>query len=322
MANQKYYKDIKAFPSQFQKGIDLAKNIKLSGSFDRVIVCGMGGSAFYAELINDYLKSKRINFTLEANRNYNIPHNVNEKTLFVIASYSGNTEETLEALAQIQSKGYSHILLTSGGRLLDIANATKVPVLEVPTGIQPRLSSGYFISGLIKILSNLGFIEELDNEIISIAGRIDTSLNEESAKKLAKRLKNKVPIIYATEENWSIAKIAKIKFNENSKIQAFFNVFPELNHNEMVGFTNLIMNPLFIILQSKFTHSRNLRRIKMFTKLMKAPVEIIEMRGESIFEEIVTTYYFIDHVTYYLANEYNIDPEPVAMVEDFKKMLA
>lgn len=324
MINQKYYDDIKAFPSQFSKGIEIAEDIKLEGEFEKIVVCGMGGSAFYVELINDYLRSKNINLTIEANRNYSLPSNVNEKTLFIVASYSGNTEETLEALNKIQKKNYQHIIFTSGGKLLEIAEDTGVPLLKIPTGIQPRLSSGYFIAGLIKILSNLNLIEDLDNDMVSIAGRLDKSLDEEKAKKLAVDLKNNVPIIYSTEENSSIAKVSKIKFNENSKTQAFFNFFPELNHNEMVGFTNLVMNPLFIIFQSKFTHPRNLKRIEIFAKLMReknVQVDIIEMWGESIFEEILSAYYFIDHVTYYLAGEYGIDPEPVDMVEDFKTML-
>jgi len=327
MINKKYYNDIKKFPSQFKEGFEIARNLKIDGNFSHLQVCGMGGSSFYVDIINNYLESKDdIDLRLEVNRSYHISNNksLNEQTLFVLASYSGNTEEILSIMDEVLAKGYKYIVLSASGKLLERAKENNAVYFQIPLGLQPRLSTGYFIAGLMKILKNSGLIEFDEQEILKASEKINSSLDEEKTKDLAEKLVNKVPIIYSTDNNWSLARVSKIKFNENSKTQSFWNFFPELNHNEMVGFTNLVMDPYFIIFKSQFTHEKNKKRIEIFSKIMRnksLPVEIIEMKGDNIFEEIMNAYYFIDHVTYYLAESYNIDPEPVEMVEEFKKMI-
>jgi glucose/mannose-6-phosphate isomerase len=323
MINAKYYNDVKMFPREFKIGIDIGKEVLVEGDFDRAIVCGMGGSALYVELINDFLASKtNVDFRLEVQRSYSIPNNANSKTLFFISSYSGGTEETLSCLAEVKSKGYKYCIVTSGGKLLEDATSNGTPVIKIPGGIQPRLSTGYFIGAVLKVLSNINLIPDFSEEIIAIADRI--SINEDAAKSLAEELKGKLPIIYTTDNIKSLALITKIKFNENSKMQAFWNYFPELNHNEMVGFSQLVTEPYFIMFKSKFTNPRNIIRIETFMKLMNEKglvSKVIDLKGESPLEEILDGYYFADYVTYYLAESYGVDPEPVAMVEDFKKQI-
>ncbi len=330
MINEKYYQDVKDFPNQFAKGLEIAKKVELNKfadkEWDRVVVCGMGGSSLYVELINDFLDSEEgdSKLRLEANRNYNLPKNADGKTLFIVASYSGNTEETLSCLDQIQRKGWNCVAFSSGGKLLDRVRISGIPYFVIPTGRQPRLATGYFISGILKILERLSLIESKDELLTSAAENLESNLVEEEAKALAKRLVEKVPIIYSTDNNSSISRIAKIKFNENSKVQCFHNHFPELNHNEMEGFTKMVMEAYFIIFKSKFTNIQNLKRIEIFSRLISDkswPVRIIEMLGKNNFEEILNAYYFIDHVTYYLAEEYGTDPEEVKMVEEFKLSL-
>jgi len=323
MLNQKYYQDIKRFPSQFQEGLDLVRNLNIDGEFKRVMVCGVGGSSLYVELINNYLEATG-EIQIEVSRSYSIPKDQRDDTLFVIASYSGNTEETISCFEQVKLRGYKSVILTSGGKLNQLASEKSLPIIKLPTGIQPRLATGYIIGALVKLLSNLNLISDKEKEILSMAKKIEATLDEDKTKDLALRIKGKVPIIYSTENNFSIARISKIKFNENAKTQAFWNFFPELNHNEMVGFTNLVMKPFFIIFKSKFTHERNHKRIEIFKKITQglgAEVEVLDMVGENVLEEMINAYYFIDHVTFYLAEAYGIDPEPVEMVEQFKQLL-
>lgn len=326
MINPKYYSDIKKFHKQFAEGKELAKDLFISGEFNRIIVCGMGGSSLYVELLNDFLaEDEDIKLRIEANRGYSLPNNCDEKTLFIVASYSGNTEETLTNLEEIQQKRFSYVVFCSGGKLLERARKADVSIYLIPEGTQPRLSTGYFIAGVLSLLENCGLVSGKLEEAIKAASKISSGLEEEKTKSLAKSLFGKVPVIYTTSENSSFGRIAKIKFNENVKIQAFHNYFPELNHNEMVGFTNLVMTPYFLILESKFCNSQNKKRIVAFSELMKEKnlaVEVLRMPGESIFAEILNAYYFIDHLTYYLAEEYGIDPEPVEMVEEFKRKIA
>lgn len=325
MKYQKYYDDIKRFPDQFAEAFEIAKGIRLKGNFKKFTICGMGGSSLYVELISDYMRSLDYqNISIAHCRSYNLPQYSDNKTLYIIASYSGNTEETISCFKEVQKRGFKSVVISSGGELTKLAQNKKLPLFVIPTGIQPRLSSGYFMAFVLSIIRQTGGFKFNQKEILKISGSLEKNLNESSAKKLAKNLKNKIPIIYSTDINRSIARISKIKFNENSKVQSFWNYFPELNHNEMVGFTKLLMRPYFIIFQSKFTHPRNIKRIKIFVKIMHKKglkSEIIKMNGQSILEEILNAYYFIDHVTYYLALEYNIDPEPVSMVEEFKELL-
>lgn len=149
-------------------------------------------------------------------------------------------------------------------------------------------------------------------------------MDEEYSKALAKQLVGKVPVIYATGNNSSIAKITKIKFNENGKIQSFWNYFPELNHNEMEGYFKIVMSAHILIFASQYMHTRNKKRIEVFKKLLEEkdmPVTVIEMNGANVFEELLNAHYLADHITYYLAEEYKLDPEPVKMVEAFKKLI-
>ena len=323
--NDKYYFDIKNFPKQFGLGFEIAKDLKITGEFNRVVLCGMGGSSSFVDLINDYLAwDHTIKLKMEVVKGYDIPKNADSKTLFLISSYSGNTEESLNCLEQVTSRGFKYFIITSGGELGKKGELLNAPIFHIPGGIQPRLSTGYFIGGIFKILMNLGLIPDKHAEILAAAASIEASLDETLAKEIAKGMKNRVPIIYSTENNSSLALLSKIKFNENSKTQAFWNYFPELNHNEMVGFTNLIMQPYFLIYSTQFAHPRLKKRIDIFKSLMEekgVPVKVVELKGANVLEEILMGYYLTDHITYYLAAEYGIDPEPVKMVEDFKKML-
>jgi glucose/mannose-6-phosphate isomerase len=324
MNNEKYYQDIKHFPKQFKEGFELARNLKLEGKFDRVVLCGMGGSSLYVGLINDYLaQDPRVKLRIEVVKGYDLPSSTDSNTLFFMVSHSGDTEETISCLNQAKAVGFKYVVVTSGGKLLQLAKETNNLYCQVPTGIQPRLSTGYFISIVIKILINSGMLPDTEEEIMEAADQIHIE-NEDHAKEYAKRIVGKVPVVYATENNSSLAHISKIKFNENSKTQAFWNFFPELNHNEMIGFSKLQMKPIFLIYQSQFTNDRNIKRIEVFSKLMQAEgleVITIPLIGDTVLEEILNAYFFIDHVTYYLALEYGVDPEAVEMVENFKKML-
>jgi len=325
MINAQFYKDIKTFPKQFKIGLEIAKGIKPSQDFDSIVVCGMGGSSYFVEILEDVMRSQpKNNKLIFANRTYQLPNFVNKKTLIVLASYSGGTEETLACAEEVKVRGLQCIIFTAGGKLEDFAKENEIPLFKVPGGTQSRLSSGFYIAGLIKLLIDLKFTEVTEEEIIDIAANLDKNLEEAYSKEIAKKLVNKVPILYTTDNNISIGRVGKIKFNETDKIQCFYNYFPELNHNEMVGFTKQLMDPFFLIFESKFTNPRNLKRISVFKDLMKKDgmdSEVIIPKGETTIEEILNSYYLIDHITYYLSIEYQIDPEPVELVDEFKKVL-
>ena len=155
--------------------------------------------------------------------------------------------------------------------------------------------------GVLKVLTNSGIIPDKFEELSPIFAQLDGWLDEEYAKKIAKDLYERVPLIIGCDNNSSAAMFTKIKFNENSKMQSYWNVFPEVNHNEMVGYTNLIIPATFLILKSKFTHIRITKRIEIFKKLMEekgAKVEVIDLKGDSVFAELMYMHYLADHISY------------------------
>lgn len=323
--NDKYYRDIKKFPMQFEKGLELAKDIKVEGDFDRVILCGMGGSSFFTHIINDFFaQTPEIKFKIEAVKGYDLPKNADSNALYILSSVSGNTEEVISCFDQVDSRGYKCFVITAGGELLQRAKAKNIPTLLIPLETQPRLLTGYMIAGFLKVLMNSELLQLNFDSLINTFHKLDDNLDEQFAKDLATELVNKVPVIIGSENNASAAMFTKIKFNENAKIPSYWNVFPEINHNEMVGYTQLLMPVHFIILKSQFSHQRIHKRISIFKTLMEskgAKVTIVELKGDSVSAEIINMHYLADHISYFLANNYNIDPEPVVMVEEFKAML-
>jgi len=310
-------------PKQLKIGIEKATGIGIKSNFDNIVICGLGGSAMPAVLLIDFIPNLKI--PVYTHRAYGLPNGANKKSLIVCISFSGNTEETLSAYNEAVEKGYNVIALTTGGELKRIAKEKGLPCCVVPNDCtQPRFGTGYLFASLIKILENSGILENKSKEIIALASELNPASFESEGKALATKLVDKIPVVYASEQYKSIARINKIKFNENSKIMAFWNYFPELNHNEMVGLTNLKGNFYFLILKDNNDNPKNIKRMDLFSQLAKekgAGVDIIEMQGETKLKKMFNALLLFDWISYYLALAYNVDPIAVKIVEDFKKQL-
>ena len=176
---------------------------------------------------------------------------------------------------------------------------------------------------------NSGIVEDRTNEILKLAKNLDPLRLERPGKRLAEKIKGKIPIIYASNKFKALSRIWKIKFNENTKIVAFWNYFPELNHNEMVGFTNVkfqIPSSKFqvIILRDKLDSPRILKRMRLTALILKKRgigAKFINLQGKNKLEKIFNSLILSDWVSYYLALQYKIDPTPVKLVEEFKKRM-
>ena len=314
------------FHKQFDEGIKLAENIKLEGDFDKVVISGMGGSAFPGEIVRTYLEADNKSFPVFANRTYSLPHGINEKTLNIFCSYSGNTEETLSSLKEAIEKKLPAVGISSGGELEKVCLENNIPFVKLPFVVQPRYALGYFFSVILKIMSNSRLIEENFSFLSSEEKLTETTKKlEQLGKELAEKSKNKTLVIYASNQWKILAKIWKIKLNENTKIPAFWNYFPELNHNEMVGFTLPQSNFFVFLLKDSDDHKQNQKRMEATSKLYKEKgidSETLEIAGENTFEKIFSTLILGDWISYYLAILYNQDPTPVEMVEKFKKLIS
>lgn len=288
----------------------------------KVFYAALGGSSLPADLVNDGVPNSP---RMELIRDYRLPPTAGPGDLVLAASYSGNTEETLSALDDALARGCRVIALSHGGQLEAKAREAGIPHLSIPECIQPRCATGYFFASIVGIFHRLQVMESsegmLQNLSRHLAARNEAC--ETRGKELAAALRDRVPIVYGPTEFAGTARIWKIKFNENAKIQSFSNVFPELNHNEMVGFTRLVMSPALLFLESRFMHPRIRRRMDVMEELLapQMPVHRLAFTGDSPLFEMFESLLMADYTTYYLAQLYGIDPAPVEMVEAFKKKL-
>lgn len=324
-------------PNQFKVGIELAKNIKLDGNFKSLTVSGMGGSALPVNLIRAYTHSLFKNhkdyhpFETYINRYYSLPPEAEtENSLNLIASYSGNTEESISSLEELRKLNIPFIGLASDGKIEELCQKYNSPFVKLPIpypNYQPRMGTGYFFGVIIQILINQGLLPDISSDLIEKSSKFHSFMSEyeEKGKTLARKLVGKTPVIYASPKYKPVAMVWKIKMNENAKTPAFWNFFPELNHNEMVGFTNPQAKFFLIMLKDQEDNPRNLKRYEATKQLLSGKgieSEIIEMDGEDVFSKMFLSISLADWTSYYLALEYNQDPTPVDMVEELKKIIA
>ena len=220
---------IRDFPKQFEYEPEIVNGDKL-GKFESAVVGGMGGSGLVAGIVRA-LKPKLV---LETHHEYGLPQYLSgKKHLFIAISYSGNTEETLDFFEKALEKKLNAAAVSTGGKLIELAEKGGVPYIKLPeTGIQPRMALGFMLRAVLKLLGE----DELFKNVGELADKLNSDKWEKEGKELADALSGDVPLVYASRRNQALVYNWKIKFNETGKIPAFYNTFPELNHNEMTGF--------------------------------------------------------------------------------------
>jgi glucose/mannose-6-phosphate isomerase len=286
----------------------------------------MGGSALAAKL----LKTWKPELDIIVRTDYGLPELSEEKLknqLIILSSYSGNTEEVIEAFKEAKDKNLAMAVIAVGGKLLSLAIENKTPYIQLPNiGIQPRSALGFSIKAFLKFIGE----EEL-KKISALATTLNPDTYEEAGKTLAEKMKNHIPVIYTANRNFPVAYNWKIKLNETGKIPAFYNIFPELNHNEMNGFDvkdstkELCAKFYFLILKDAEDGEKISKRMEVTAKLYKdrgLPVETLELKGENVWQKIFSSLLLADWTSYYTAKEYGLDPDQVPMVEEFKKLIS
>ena len=319
------YEAIKNFSKQFEYEPVVENEAKLK-KFSKFIVCGMGGSNLVANL----LKIRNPELDIISHKSYGLPA-LDKKTLkqnlVIISSYSGNTEETIDAFRTAVKNNLSVAVITTSGKLLDLAKKTKKPYIQLPhMGIQPRAALGFNALALVKLMGE----KNLQRELKSLVGTLKSYEFERVGKALAKKLKGHLPVIYSSLKNHAIAYNWKIKFNETGKIPAFINYFPELNHNEMTGFDSidstreLSRNVCFIFLKDMADNPRIVKRMNVTERLFRErgfPVEVAMINGISPLHKIFSSLLLADWVAYHIAGEYGTEAEQVPMVEELKRLI-
>lgn len=316
------------FPKQFKEGLELARQIKVEGKFDNIVVSGMGGSAWPAEILTAWLN---LSMHLYINRTYNLPPQTTKKTLAIFSSYSGNTEECLSNYEQALKKGLPMAAITSGGQLKELCQKNNTPLVEIPSGLLPRMATGYIFTVLYSILANSGLIENKSSEIIDMAKNLKPAGQENQGQKLAEKIKDKIPLIYTSDKLKVLGYIWKIKFNEGSESPAFANYFSELNHNELEGMVHekecrFHDKPIFhcFILKDSDDHPKIQKRMDLTAEILNETglsTEIIDLAGQTLLEKLFSAILLADWASYYLAQEYGANPLADETIEGFKKRL-
>lgn len=308
---------------------------ELGSHFEHVVYCGMGGSALAARMSKTW---PGYSVPFEIVSEYHIPHYVSEKTLFIASSYSGNTEETVAALAEAEQANATIVVLASGGALEHIAREKDYPFVRIPDASQPRFAVLYSFKALVTVLSRAGFVKksEAEQAIHEASAFLQSSIQDwlpavPASKNLAKQIALEAvgtsPVIYAGPLLAPIAYKWKISFNENAKNVAWCNQFPELNHNEIEGWTSHpLEKPYRVInLASTFEDARILKRFELTDKYLsgKRPHPVrVEAHGTSVLEHLIWTMVLGDFTSLYTALLNNVDPTPVPVMERLKKELA
>lgn len=338
---------LKNFPNQFDEAIQLCENAaglisKKRAANHQIIIAGMGGSAIGGDLLKDYFQYSDVKnkFKINVVRDYEMPRFADEKTFFIISSYSGNTEETLTIAKEAVEMSPNIVCITSGGTLEKIATEKKLPLILLPKDLQPRCATGYIAVSMLMALIKCGFITKTEsrNIMTSIEAARDT-LKEMSenfsnyefqniAVTLAEMLKDSVPVVYSTNKFATANLRWRNQIQENAKTFAFGNLIPEMNHNEINAFDAAkdITDKVSVILFNDSTdNERDKKRIEIFKEILNDKVStVIELTASSedylakIFEYI----YLGDWVSYYLAIARNVNPTPIPNIKKIKDFLA
>ncbi|NCO10845.1 bifunctional phosphoglucose/phosphomannose isomerase [Candidatus Saccharibacteria bacterium] len=301
-----------------------------------VVLAGMGGSALAALIAKSALNAE-LSIPFDIVRGYDLPAHVTRNTLVIASSYSGNTEETLSALEQAEKKGAQLAILTSGGQLVDIATNYNIAHVALPGGVQPRMATLYNLKALYAILAAFGIIApskliELE-ELSGWLGResakwgADSPIEDNYAKQLAHEAVGKTPVFYGGPLTAPLAYKWKISWNETAKNLAFWNEYPEFNHNEFMGWTSHPVEKPFVIfdLVSQLEHPQVLRRFAISDKLLSGQrphAQTIELKGDTKIAQLLWGAILSDFASVYTAILNNVDPTPVVLIEKLKKELS
>jgi glucose/mannose-6-phosphate isomerase len=332
--------NIQDFPDQVEKCWSDWKNIALPTPFvnaKNILILGMGGSAQGGGIASDLAKLSS-SIPIMSLRDYDAPSWVDKNTLVIAASYSGGTEETIEALKQITKKTDKIITISTGGEIYSIGSQHRALHYQIHYGSQPRAALGYMLTSILAIFKKLNILDITDNDIdetiLLIRGLkkkidADVPLRRNPAKTLASKLVGKIPIIYGGGTLTEVARRYKGQFNENAKTISYYETIPELNHNSLVGleFPDYLKQKFFfLILQSKYDHERNKIRQQITAQILqqkRIQYETIMIQPTSnAVAEVMQTIYYGDYVSYYLAILNNIAPNPVDIIKYLKDKLA
>ncbi len=321
---------IEDFDKELLHALSICDNIKFkqtTSTISTIVVSGMGGSGIGGSIVYALL-SKQINCPFIINKSYFLPSFVNSQSLVIICSYSGNTEESIQAFHEAIAKKATIVCITSGGTLLDLAKQHDINHIIIPSGRPPRASLGY---SLVHIMTTLVQYQVVEASILQEIRSISTFIKKEQASirlictQLAEELSTKLPVLYCEDKIEAIVIRWKQQLNENSKMLCWHNVYPELNHNELVGWREKQEHLALLMITTGDEYSRVKHRMELnkpvFQKITPH-IHPIEAVGNNMMEKIFYLIHFGDWLSYFLAEKRAYDPSEIDVLIQLKNDLS
>ena len=337
------YKSIIDFPIHIKESFNFFKNNSslnpnLKDGISSIMILGMGGSAITGLLIKELLKND-LDIPISVNQGYDIPKWVNKNTLVIACSYSGNTEETLNTLEKCNQKNAKIIGFTTGGALFKLVQKYNYNYVLMPKGLQPRAAIGYSFPLMLMLFNKINLIDELFvknledsiTHLLKNAKEYSYRTEKNIAYHIASKIYDKNPIIYAEEGVFDVIGYRfKCQLVENSKVLAFNNAVPEMNHNEIEAYTNKVNiknNFVVIWINDSICYDRNKKRIEIVSKIYEKKIEeqlFLEIKSKNNKNKILkylNYIHLVDWISYHSAILNKIDPSIIPNINQLKKTL-
>jgi glucose/mannose-6-phosphate isomerase len=294
-------------------------------NFKYHVFVGMGGSHLAGDLAR-FLNTGKMIIPW---RDYGLPNFLKfvpqESVLVACCSYSGNTEEVIDAYHTAGEAKFFRIAIASGGEILELAKKDGVPFIQLPKdGLQPRWSLGCFLRAALKFLS----AEEILKSTDKLAELVRPDVLEKEGREISEELRGKIPVVYSSLRNSVLSFIWKVNFNETAKIPAFTNIFPEMNHNEINGFDRggktgvLSENIRPIFLNDETDSPKIIKRMSVVSEIFRSrgiEISAPSFKGEFFLERFFNSMILSGWISLFLADYYGVDPEGVPIVEELKR---
>ncbi len=344
--SQNMFDVLKSFPEQVKEAVligEKSEGFPNKPQSKHFVVLGMGGSAIGGDLLGSYLSNKEGTNDLIFNtvRNYTLPGYVNENTNIIASSYSGGTEETNSAFEQALKICRNIICISSGGQLTDSAQLHNKSVIIIPSGYQPRCALGYSFFPMLLSIVKTDLIadsikSQIKNEINETIDMLRKRANEYSsmddnnkALQIAKQILGTIPLVYSSTDGMESVNTRWLRqIQENAKHLAYGGLLPEMNHNEINGFSypkDISKNISVIFLKDKNVHPRTQKRFDALQNLIESDVkQVISLESEanSLLARMFDMIYLGDWISYFLAILNNVDPTPIPLISKLKNFLS
>ena len=322
---------IDAFPDNLKQALTIARSVNASNlaeqSFHNVLICGMGGSGIGGKIVSQWVADE-VNIPILLCQNYLLPAFVNERTLVIASSYSGNTEETLIAVKAAHALGATVVGITSGGELLDFCQQNRCVFFKVPGGNPPRTALAFSLVQLVRIFEGarlykkdgLASLEKAYELLNQNADKIHAQ-----AQRMVELIGERIPVFYGDAQYEGVTVRAKQQFNENAKLLCWQHVIPEMNHNELVGWGGGSDRFAAIYLNAGDNHERNERRFDISKERTASKTKYSEefsALGDDLIQRSLYFINLVDWASWYHAVKYGVDSIEIEIIDHLKSELS